>query len=227
MTKNLRTLALAAVAAISLGLAGCGSDADTAPEAQQSDSVESGNERTPPEPTCEVLESDDTLRPLGGNTTRGGQPIMATPTLTGSSTDILTEQRHKVPQLLADESVEWSDTEYLVGWAGNSEREEAPDTLEGVRLATSDSSGFSNCEILEATSVERVDHGTKVVSYRVTFPGAPTNLGHGTIVFDHPFGEDTLVGSDVWSLSDDSIPGDTGRLLQSAVDQDSIARTGQ
>lgn len=213
MTKTIRTLALATAAAVSLGLAGCGSDSEPAKAPETTEpavSSEAQPETSSRSFDCEERHFEDRIS--AGET----HQVQASPALTPATEHILSE-----PDLIhtISSDAQWEDTEYIVGWHdGGQSLGDVPE-LENVKLITSDSSMFYSCDVAEAASVELVGEDNQDwVTYRVTFDSLPDQLGYGRIVFDDPYGEG-IAGQDLWNLSGGVAEYDkVGNLLQGTVD---------
>lgn len=219
MSKPFRTLALSAAAAITVGLTGCGSDLPAEGQAK-SDRPERN------EPDCEVLPAGEFVNPDNPSNASASAAIAA------SSEDILKQQRSRLVTEIGDPDIEWSDTEYIIGWPRGTDGSEPPTTLDNVRIAISDSSVFHSCETEDATSVELIEGGNpQWNTYRVTFDSAPPDLGYGMIVFDDPYADaDTELErtyADLWNLSGEDVE-DAGvvGLLQATVNPKDIRRSG-
>lgn len=223
MTKNLRTLALATAAVLSLGLAGCGSDADSGDQQPGGEETHISQDRK--ESSCDVEGGSEFL--MSGSTTEA----LASPAPDGSSAEALKEFAGEGLQTLQSEG-SWSDNEYIVGWK-SSERFDEPDTLENVRLVTGDDASLFTCDVVEASSVERIDGGdAKWSTFRVTFPEVPDSPGYGMIVIDNPHeevgdGGDAEASLELWNMTGDELEMDQFNLLQATIDQQTIGKSDE
>lgn len=224
MTKTLRALALASAVTVSVGLASCGSDSGQEAQQQAKESTsaagtESGGGQDSREVSCSK-GSSALQEPLG-------PALLATPALDSSET-VLQQRLSKIKTAFSEGDVEWSDTEYIVGWTIDGMGGKAPETLDNVQLLTSDDRAFHGCEKVEASSVERIEGGSgRWATYRVTFPRPAADLGYGRILIDNPYAEpgdsEQLVYSELWNLSNkDVVDSSSALLLQATIDPQSL-----